>query len=165
MKRLFLILLIAVMVVVDAYFIKQLLFSSEENKKLTASRSTENPVPEIENKQGKNTPEKPEETKQPSAEKKIQNTVVAKPEPKQNSAPVKRQVGSGYMIAKVYVNLRKAPDVNSEIVAVIKKGSSVKVIGKKANHWKRVLYRENERVYEGWVDDRFFIKGESLKSQ
>ena len=83
-------------------------------------------------------------------------TPIKKPKPEKKEVSSTNK--SGYMVAKVFVNLRKEPDVNSEVVVIIKKGELVKVIGKKANHWKRVLFTHNNRVYEGWVDDRFFIQ-------
>ncbi|WP_457626835.1 SH3 domain-containing protein [Persephonella sp.] len=175
MKRAVLILFIMVVIAVDLYFAKQL-FLRKQGEKITEKSNGENStttalsVKETPQKEQPPPEQKVETQEEPQKIEKKEEKTPEKIEKKQEIKTATEEnkgitVEPGYMIAKVFVNLRKEPDVNSEIVTVIRKGASVKVIGKKANHWKRVLYRQNDRVYEGWVDDRFFIIGESLKSR
>jgi len=106
------------------------------------------------------------ETKPPQVEEKPQVKAVEKPKVEEKSRsekapevkPVKTAVKKDYLVAKVFVNLREKPSVNSRIITVIRKGAKVRVIGRKANHWKKVIYEKNGRLYQGWVDDRYFIR-------
>ncbi|WP_457640610.1 SH3 domain-containing protein [Persephonella sp.] len=56
---------------------------------------------------------------------------------------------------KVFLNLREQPRLDSKVITVIRKGAKVKIIDKKFNHWKKVIYVENNKEYTGWVDDRY----------
>jgi len=177
MKRVILILFIIAVFTVDLYFVKQLFFKTEgertregiKESKEGKSETIISPVKQVNQEKKLETPQssgiKSQSEEKQEEIKKVKPIEIEKRETKKivqkkNNTKVK----PGYMIAKVFVNLRKKPDVNSERITVIRKGASVKVVGKKANHWKKVIYKHKNKVYEGWVDDRFFIKGESLKS-
>ena len=172
MKKVFLIIFILIVAAVDIYISKQILLKTQKKQvsqkeemkeqiieepikeeKIYTVTTEENqtqliqtPVEETEPTVEETKPEEEVETVQPEEKTPLEN--------KTEEAP--KQIPEGYMIANEYVNLRKEPNISSEVVAVIKKGSIVKIIGKKAKHWKRVLYTSKNRVYEGWVDDRFF---------
>ncbi len=162
MGRLVLIIFIVLMIIVDVYMFK-LIFLKENNHSKLVPREE---VIEVQNKKGEekienlNTEESQTVKKEIPAPEKIK---LVKPEAKKETE--KGKPAKGYMVANVFVNLRAQPDTNSEVITVIKKGAKVKIIGKKANHWKRVLYTSDGRVYEGWVDDRFFTPEERLKSE
>ncbi len=181
MKKLFLLIFILAIAVVDIYMAKQILtnihkeeLSKINNEKemqiITETPTKEEKVEEINTEKDQTQPvQTAAEENKPDAEqikpiKQEKNDQLEEISEK-NKAEKTTQIPEGYMVANVYVNLRKEPDVNSEIVTVIKKGSTVKIIGKKANHWKRVLYTSDGRVYEGWVDDRFFTIGEAQEGQ
>ncbi len=182
MRKLFLLIFILVIAVVDIYMAKQILINvhhkeeflkiKNENEKqiITETSAKEEKIEEINTKKDQTKPvqtiakKNEPDAEQIKPEEKKKNLKLEKMSEK-NKAKKTTQIPEGYMVANVYVNLRKEPDVNSEIVAVIKKGSTVKIIGKKAKHWKRVLYTSENRVYEGWVDDRFFTVGEVQEDQ
>ncbi len=187
MKKLFLLIFILVIAVVDIYMAKQILINihkeelskinnEKEMQIITETPAKEEKVEEIKKVEEVNTEKDQTQPVQTAAEENKPDAEQIKPIKQEkndqleeisekNKAEKTTQIPEGYMVANVYVNLRKEPDVNSEIVAVIKKGSTVKIIGKKANHWKRVLYTSDGRVYEGWVDDRFFTIGEAQEGQ
>jgi len=163
--RLVLVVFIVLMIIVDIYMFK-LIFLKENNHLKSASKKE---VVEVQDKKSKketvnlNTEETQTVKKETSAPEK---TKPVKPEVKKETKTTEKgKPAEGYIVANVFVNLRAQPDVNSDVVTVIKKGAKVKIIGKKAKHWKRVLYPSDGRVYEGWVDDRFFTPEESLKSE
>ncbi|MBK3332577.1 SH3 domain-containing protein [Persephonella atlantica] len=160
MGRLVLVVFIVLMIIVDIYMFK-LIFLKENNHSKSVSKKE---VVEVQDKKiNLNTEETQTVKKETSAPEK---TKSVKPEAKKETKITEKgKSAEGYMIAKMFVNLRAQPDVNSDVVTVIKKGAKVKIIGKKAKHWKRVLYPSDGRVYEGWVDDRFFTPEESLKSE
>ncbi len=193
MKKIFLLIFILIIAVVDIYMAKQIFVNTKSIKQLQKIEKkeeqtiTESPVKEekVEEKVEEvvNTEKNQTQSVQPPVKENKPAVEEVKPEEKKSEtaqleekqkekAPVEKktreelkQIPEGYMVANVYVNLRKEPDVNSEIVTVIKKGSTVKIIGKKAKHWKRVLYTSENRVYEGWVDDRFFTIGGAQEDQ
>ncbi|SNZ08202.1 SH3 domain-containing protein [Persephonella hydrogeniphila] len=166
MKKVLLIVFIIGAAAVDLYFFKLLFWKNEntENQKEEVIKEDIRPASpnRVENEKvveiGKETKTEEEPVKK---EEKVQKKTPEKP-----STTVKEKkagIPEGYMVAKEYVNLREKPEPDSKVVVVIRKGAMVKIIGKKANHWKRVLYSFKNRVYEGWVDDRFFIMGDSQK--
>ena len=172
MKKIFLIIFILIIAAADIYMAKQIFVNTKsigqapkieekEEQIITESPVIEEKVKEkIEEEVVVNTEKNQTQPVQPPIEENEPDVEQTKPEekvPEENKIKeTSEKIPEGYMMANVYVNLRKEPDPNSEIVAVIKKGSTVKIIGKKAKHWKRVLYASENRVYEGWVDDRFF---------
>jgi len=182
MKKFFLLIFILIIVVIDIYMAKQILLNihkeelpkikNEEKKQIITESPVKEKMEEVVNTEKNETQpvQPPSEENKPVVEQKEAKEKVETAQPKEkqeekNSEENKieeapQQIPEGYMVANVYVNLRKEPDVNSEVVTVIKKGATVKIIGKKAKHWKRVLYTSENRVYEGWVDDRFFTAGE-----
>ncbi len=168
MGRIILITFIVLVILVDIYLFKQIFFKENNIPKpptetVKVKKTEKEPVKtEIKKDKTKETEIKKEEI----LDKKPQAVQPKKPEnQKEKKSVEKGKPAEGYMVAKVFVNLRAEPDVNSEVITVVKKGDKVKIIGKKANHWKRVLYPSDGRVYEGWVDDRFFIPEESPKSE
>jgi len=165
MKKILLVVFIIGAAAVDIYFLKLLFEKKEtinkpEKELLTQTPAVQEPAVRQEIKEEKSTEEKESAVVQKNAAEVEKKTVKSEEKQSKISSGEKTgEIPEGYMVAKEYVNLREKPKADSKVVVVIRKGAMVKIIGKKANHWKRVLYSYKNRVYEGWVDDRFFITG------
>lgn len=160
---------------IDAYLAKELLLkpiskqvSSEEKNiknKISVEKKVKKESPakivQVQKQPEKNPIEKPKivqkiekkaktEEKPPQyLEKPIQKSISRKNISESNTPGI-------LLVAKEFTRLREEPDLNSKVITIVRKGAIVKVIGKKAHHWKKIIYKSGKNVYEGWVDDRFF---------
>ncbi|MDQ7055517.1 MAG: SH3 domain-containing protein [Persephonella sp.] len=144
MGRFVLIVFIVFIIIIDIYLFKQIFFTGNntpeektvEIKKGTPVEKSTGAQAEIKTIPSAKEPlEAPKKRRQPLLQEE-------KPVKEEKKLMVRKEIKTnGYMVADVFVNLRAKPDVNSEVVTVIKKGARVKIIGRKAKHWKkRSLY-------------------------
>ncbi len=76
---------------------------------------------------------------------------------------IKKDIKPLKAVSKVWLNLRKEPRLDSEVITVINTGDNVVIIDKKFKHWKKVIYKKGNTKYIGWVDDRYLDILEPIK--